>query len=83
MKRIIPLLFVLALAGCATPGIVVTGGCPIPENLDYTATGPKDLPEVETNIQTHYDDDAAERSAHRGVANDFNKLRGYVKENCK
>lgn len=74
------LIFVLAqlLVGCTTP---VSVGCPIPEQLDYRASGPAPL--TATNLKQHFAEEAKERHASKMLADDYNSLHDYIKDHCQ
>ena len=73
----------LLLMGCASsPPPVVLGHCEIPMAYDYVAPGPVDFPVAVTPIEKHLQDELAERHEHKVVADDFNGLHDYVRDQC-
>jgi hypothetical protein len=75
---ILPIFFF----GCADKSVLnVIGGCELPAQYDYVAPGPVDLQKGITAKQ-HTAAEAAERSAHRTLAKDYNGVVGYVKGKC-
>ena len=74
------LIFVVVqlLAGCTT---TVIGSCPIPEQLDYHASGPAPL--TATNLKQHFAEEAKQRHASKMLADDYNALHDYIKDNCQ
>ena len=66
------------LTGCTT---TVHVGCPIPEALDYHANAPAPL--KEKNLLKHFAEEAKQRHASKMLADDYNSLHDYIKDNCQ
>ena len=79
--RILVLILPLLLGACDT--INVLGSCPIPAALDYEAKGPRELPKRAHSPDEILLDTAVQRKSVRSLANDYNDLRGFVKEKCQ
>lgn len=81
MRRALALVLALSLSGCGS--LTVLGGCEIPHRLDYIAKGPEQLPEKTTTPADVIRDDVIQRSERRVLADDYNALTSFVKENCQ
>tara|TARA_R110000868_G_scaffold157974_3_gene385629 strand:- start:4195 stop:4446 length:252 start_codon:yes stop_codon:yes gene_type:complete len=77
-------LYALLLTGCASAPPVIVGHCYVPENLNYVAQGPAELPMVETPLYpNHINDDIKQRGEHGKLAKDYNTFLEYVKSECQ
>lgn len=79
----IALLISFSVYGCAglKPYLNVINSCEIPQQYDYVASGPLDLPKGITAKQ-FIAAESVERHDHKTLADDFNGFHDYVKGKC-